>query len=178
MGLLHIENKAVFQKEVLESDKVALVDFWAPWCGPCRMIGPVIEELAGEYSGKAVIAKINVDDVGDLASEYGVMSIPTLIYFKGGKEVKRLVGSRPKADLVKESRDEISHDEDFECLRDYISKLPSKYRDVLSLMADGRSEKEISAKLDIKCGTVKSRSHRARAMLKEIMEEDNYEFTS
>ena len=102
MGLLHIENKAVFQKEVLESDKVALVDFWAPWCGPCRMIGPVIEELAGEYSGKAVIAKINVDDVGDLASEYGVMSIPTLIYFKGGKEVKRLVGSRPKADLVKE----------------------------------------------------------------------------
>ena len=102
MSLLHIENKEVFQKEVLESDKAALVDFWAPWCGPCKMIGPVIEELAGEYAGKAVIAKINVDDVGDLASEYGVMSIPTLIYFKGGKEVKRLVGSRPKADLVKE----------------------------------------------------------------------------
>ncbi|MBP9021858.1 MAG: RNA polymerase sigma factor [Spirochaetes bacterium] len=83
-----------------------------------------------------------------------------------------------KADLVKESREEISYGEDFECLRDYISKLPSKYRDVLSLMADGRSEKEISVKLDIKCGTVKSRSHRARAMLKELMEEDNYEFTS
>lgn len=102
MSLLHIDNKAVFQKEVLESDKVALVDFWAPWCGPCRMVGPIIEELAGEYAGKAVIAKINVDDVGDLATEYGVMSIPTLIYFKGGKEVKRLVGSRPKADLVRE----------------------------------------------------------------------------
>ena len=102
MSLLHIENKEVFQKEVLESDKVALVDFWAPWCGPCKMIGPVIEELAGEYAGKAVIAKINVDDVGDLAGEYGVMSIPTLIYFKGGKEVKRLVGSRPKSDLVRE----------------------------------------------------------------------------
>ena len=67
MSLLHIENKEVFQKEVLESDKVALVDFWAPWCGPCKMIGPVIEELAGEYDGKAVIAKINVDDAGDLA---------------------------------------------------------------------------------------------------------------
>ena len=93
MSLLHIENKEVFQKEVLESDKVALVDFWAPWCGPCKMIGPVIEELGGEYDGKAVIAKINVDDAGDLASEYGVMMIRPLIYFKGGTEAKRLVGS-------------------------------------------------------------------------------------
>ena len=83
-----------------------------------------------------------------------------------------------KADLVKEGRDDVSYDEDYEFLHEYISKLPSKYRDVVSLLAEGRSEKEISVKLDIKCGTVKSRTHRARAMLKELMEEDNYEFTS
>ena len=102
MSLLHIDNKEIFKNEVLNSDKVALVDFWAPWCGPCRIIGPIVEEIAAEYAGKAVIAKINVDEAGDLASEFGVMSIPTLIYFKGGKEVKRLVGSRPKVDLVRE----------------------------------------------------------------------------
>ncbi|MBP8081788.1 MAG: RNA polymerase sigma factor [Spirochaetes bacterium] len=83
-----------------------------------------------------------------------------------------------KADLVKESREDTAGDENYEFLHEYISKLPSKYRDVVSLLAEGRSEKEISEKLDIKCGTVKSRSHRARAMLKELMEDDNYEFTS
>ncbi|NLY83537.1 MAG: thioredoxin [Acholeplasmataceae bacterium] len=102
MGLLHIKNKEEFTKQVLEADKTVLVDFWAPWCGPCRMIGPLVEELATEYEGKAVIAKINVDEAGELAGEFGVMSIPTLIYFKNGKEAKRLVGSRPKADLAKE----------------------------------------------------------------------------
>ncbi|HIU63878.1 MAG TPA: thioredoxin [Candidatus Avacidaminococcus intestinavium] len=102
MALVYINNSEEFKKEILASDKVVLVDFWAPWCGPCRMIGPVIEEMAEEVGDSAVIAKVNVDDVGDVASEYGVMSIPTLIYFKDGKEVKRIVGVRPKDELVKE----------------------------------------------------------------------------
>lgn len=102
MSLLHVENKETFKKEILKEGTIALVDFWAPWCGPCRMIGPAIEEMANEFAGKAVVAKINVDEVGDVASEFGVMSIPTLIYFKDGKEVKRFVGARPKTELVKE----------------------------------------------------------------------------
>lgn len=101
MSLLHIASKDEFQKSVLESDKIALVDFWAPWCGPCRMIGPVVEEIAGEVDDTVVIAKVNVDDVGEVAGAYGVMSIPTIIYFKDGKEVQRFVGVRSKEDLVK-----------------------------------------------------------------------------
>ena len=96
------DNFAKILEKAKKQNKLIFLDAYASWCGPCKMIGPVIEELAGEYDGKAVIAKINVDDAGDLASEYGVMSIPTLIYFKGGKEVKRLVGSRPKSVLVRE----------------------------------------------------------------------------
>ena len=81
-----------FEEKVLKSDKPVLVDFWAPWCGPCRMAGPVIEELAGEYEGKAVIGKVNVDEERQLAGQYGVMSIPTVILFKDGKEFDRQIG--------------------------------------------------------------------------------------
>lgn len=85
-----------FQNEVLDSDKPVLVDFWAEWCGPCRMIGPIVEELHNEYQGKAVIGKLNVDENPDIAGEYGVRSIPTLLVFKGGQVVDKIVGAVPK----------------------------------------------------------------------------------
>jgi thioredoxin 1 len=88
-----------FQTEVLDSKKVALVDFWAEWCGPCRMIGPVVEELASEYGDKALIAKCNVDDYGDVASQFGIRSIPTILFFKNGELADRVVGAVPKAVL-------------------------------------------------------------------------------
>lgn len=91
-----------FQKMVLEvSGKPVLVDFWAPWCGPCQMQGPIIDELAGEVGSKAVIAKVNVDDNSDLAGQYGVMSIPALKVFKDGEVVEELVGVHQKDDLEK-----------------------------------------------------------------------------
>jgi thioredoxin 1 len=88
-----------FEVEVIQSDKVALVDFWAEWCGPCRMIGPVVEELAKEYDGKAVIGKVNVDDNPNVASTFGIRSIPTILFFKGGKLVDKQVGVVPRSVL-------------------------------------------------------------------------------
>ncbi len=81
-----------FDQEVLKSDLPVMVDFWAPWCGPCQMAGPVIDELAEEYEGKVKIGKLNVDDNQQVAMKYGVMSIPTVILFKDGKEVGRKIG--------------------------------------------------------------------------------------
>ena len=88
-----------FKEEVLNSEKPVLVDFYADWCGPCNAMSPVIEELAKELEGKAKVGKINVDENSDIAVEYNVMSIPTLIVFKNGKEEKRLVGLRDKEEL-------------------------------------------------------------------------------
>ena len=88
-------TKANFDQEVLQSDKTVLLDFYADWCGPCRMLGPVIEQLAGQYEGKAEIGKVDVDEQGELAMRYGVMSIPTVIFFKDGKEIDRKVGVMP-----------------------------------------------------------------------------------
>lgn len=88
-----------FQPEVLDSKRVALVDFWAEWCGPCRMVGPVVEELAAEYEGKALVSKCNVDDHGEVAAQFGIRSIPTLLFFKDGELVDRVVGAVPKSTL-------------------------------------------------------------------------------
>ena len=93
-------NSENFEEEVLKSEKTVLVDFYADWCGPCNAMAPVIEELATELDGKAKVGKINVDENSDIAVEYNVMSIPTLIIFKNGKEEKRLVGLRDKEELL------------------------------------------------------------------------------
>ncbi|MDD3840657.1 MAG: thioredoxin [Clostridia bacterium] len=85
-----------FDEEVINSDQPVLVDFWAPWCGPCRMVGPIVDEIADQYVGKAKVGKVNVDEQKNLAMEYQVMSIPTLILFKDGKPVNKAVGARPK----------------------------------------------------------------------------------
>ena len=87
---------AQFHKKVIESDLPVLVDFWAPWCGPCQRIGPVLEELAGEYAGRLRIAKVNTEENQVQAGEYGVRGIPTMILFKNGNEVDRIVGALPK----------------------------------------------------------------------------------
>lgn len=86
-------------EEIINSDKPVLVDFWAEWCGPCKMIGPVVEELAGDYDGKAVIGKVNVDENPNVSAKFGIRSIPTLLVFKGGEVVDKQVGAVPKGVL-------------------------------------------------------------------------------
>lgn len=96
-------NDENFKKEVLESDKPVLVDFWAPWCGPCQMMGPIIDELSKEIEGKAKIGKVNVDESPKTAQEYNIMSIPSLLIFKDGKIAKQLTpGVHSKEDLMNE----------------------------------------------------------------------------
>ncbi len=91
---------ANFEKEVLQSDVPVLVDFWAPWCPPCRAIGPTLDALADEYQGKAKVVKVDVDDEPEVASRYGVSSIPALLLFKGGEQVGQLVGAHPKTSIA------------------------------------------------------------------------------
>ena len=86
--------------EILNTEMPVMVDFWATWCGPCRALGPVVEELAVEYEGKAVIGKCNIDENEDAPMKYGIRSIPTLLFFKNGELVDRLVGAAPKADIA------------------------------------------------------------------------------
>ena len=87
-------------KSLLESGKPVVIDFWAPWCGPCRSIAPIIEELATAYEDRAIIGKYNVDDGFDLSSDYGIRNIPTLMFFKGGEMVNRLVGAVPRQEIT------------------------------------------------------------------------------
>jgi thioredoxin 1 len=90
---------ATFEQEVIKSDIPVLVDFWAEWCQPCKIIGPLIEELAIEYEGRIKVGKINVDENPDAPSNYGIMSIPTIIIFKGGKPVETMIGVQPRENL-------------------------------------------------------------------------------
>jgi thioredoxin 1 len=98
-GLLHVNDKN-FVEEVLNADLPVLVDFWATWCGPCRSISPIIEELAKEFTGRVKVTKLNVDESPAAPSQYGVRGIPTLILFKGGKILDQIIGAVPKARLI------------------------------------------------------------------------------
>lgn len=101
MAALHVTD-ATFKQEVLDSDKAVLVDFWATWCGPCQIMGPVLDTLSDEVKDKAVVAKLDVDENPSMAQQYGIMSIPSLKIFKGGKVVKEFVGVQQK-DALKEA---------------------------------------------------------------------------
>ncbi|MEW6110761.1 MAG: thioredoxin [Thermodesulfobacteriota bacterium] len=96
-----------FDEQILKSDLPALVDFWAAWCGPCRTVAPVVEQLAGEYAGKVKVAKLNVDDNRETANRYGIRGIPTLMLFKDGQVVDQIVGAVPR-DRIKELLDKVS----------------------------------------------------------------------
>ena len=100
MAELQHVNDGTFETEVLKSELPVLVDFWAPWCGPCRMLGPVVESLAARYAGKLKVVKVNTDESPATPGRYNVNGIPALIMFKGGKDVDRSVGYRPEAELA------------------------------------------------------------------------------
>ena len=96
MSIVNISDTTEFNDKVLKADKPVLVDFWAPWCGPCKMVGPEVEAVEASVAGKVLVAKVNVDDHSELAEKYGVSGVPTLLVLKQGQEVSRMVGFRPR----------------------------------------------------------------------------------
>ena len=100
MAELQITDSS-FDSEVVKADKPVLVDFWAPWCGPCRMLSPLVDELAKEYDGKVKVGKVNTDDNAQVATQFSISAIPTLLFFKGGKVMDQLVGVHPKTEIKK-----------------------------------------------------------------------------
>jgi thioredoxin 1 len=101
MGNVTQVNESNFEQLVLKSDKPVVVDFWAEWCGPCKALAPILDEIQTEVSGKAQIVKVNVDECSDIAQKFGIRGIPTLIFFKGGEVKSTLVGNQPKSEIIK-----------------------------------------------------------------------------
>ncbi len=99
-GILEL-NDSVFESEVINSDKPVLVDFWAPWCGPCKALGPVIDEISKDYEGKVKVGKVNVDENPEISMKFGIRSIPTLIVFKDGDVLEQVIGAVPKSEIKK-----------------------------------------------------------------------------
>ena len=100
MAVINVGNDSVFDEKLLKADQPVLVDFWAPWCGPCKMAGPEVEAVEAELAGKAIVAKVNIDELPELTSRFNVKAVPTFIVFKGGKEVTRFTGYKTRKDLL------------------------------------------------------------------------------